>query len=296
MILKPIDLNSIRVVAEEAAKEAGAYIQTQFGRDYVKQEKIGGDSLASQIVTEVDRNAQEMILNHLKQSFKQYDLGLLTEESDDDHSRLTKDHFWCIDPLDGTLPFSENRTGYAVSIALISKAGDPVVAAVYIPDKEDIYTAIKGQGVLKNGKELKVKADKSMFHVYWDQSFRQEEHFQYVVDQLSEYALGTRQIITYQMNYGGVRNAIEALESGNGCYFKFPKSRRGGGSIWDYAATRLFYEEANAYVSNAHGKTLNLNDPESTFLNEQGIIYASNLEAATFISGLEKRVRKRFSL
>ena len=51
---------------------------------------------------------------------------VLTEETEDDGGRLRADYFWCVDPLDGTLPFIEGRPGSAVSIALIARDGTPV--------------------------------------------------------------------------------------------------------------------------------------------------------------------------
>jgi fructose-1,6-bisphosphatase/inositol monophosphatase family enzyme len=65
--------------------------------------------------------AQAAVLEVLAPTFKAYDLGLLTEELADDGSRFEKDYFWSIDPLDGTLPFTQGKPGYAVSIALVRR-------------------------------------------------------------------------------------------------------------------------------------------------------------------------------
>ena len=116
-MLSKSELSQLCELAKTAALEAGDYIQSQFETNVIKQKKVGGDSIASQIVTEVDLKGQELIVDKLAESIQNYDFGLLTEEAVDDQSRLNKDYFWCIDPLDGTLPFTEKRTGYAVSIA-----------------------------------------------------------------------------------------------------------------------------------------------------------------------------------
>ena len=57
---------------------------------------------------------------------ERYDLALLTEELEDDGSRHVKDYFWCIDPIDGTLPFTQKKPGYGVSIALVARDGASV--------------------------------------------------------------------------------------------------------------------------------------------------------------------------
>ncbi len=273
-------LIALSQTANRAALVAGQYIQSQFLQHYEKRTKAGGDSLASQVVTEVDLRAQEIILNELQPTIRQYDLGLLTEEQADDQSRFEKDYFWCIDPMDGTLPFTENRTGYAVSIALISKNGDPVIGVVYIPDLGNVFSAVKGNGILMNNQPFnraQLRQD-DVLHVYMDSSFQSESYYEYATNQLhelSELNLGFKEIAIH-MEWGGVRNAIGVMSSQHACYFKYPKPRKGCGSIWDYAATRLLFEETNLVVANMKGQKLHLNQSESTFMNDGGILYATS--------------------
>lgn len=291
--LTSLQLEVLRKVAVDAAIKAGQYIQSQFDKNYSKDSKEGGDSLASQVVTEVDFNAQEIILRHLKNSILTYDFGLLTEEAEDDHSRVLKDFFWCIDPMDGTLPFTEHRTGYAVSIALVSKAGDPVVAAVYIPDLEDCYSSTKGKGVIHNNEPFifeRDPAEKTM-HIYMDQSFKAEPNYQKIIEHFeSQLELLNVNQLKINSSFGGVRNAIGVMASGRGCYFKFPKKRKGCGSIWDYAATRLFFEELSLHVSDAKGNRLHLNNQTTTFMNEGGILYSTDKQLTEFIIALGRKV------
>ncbi|RED97897.1 inositol monophosphatase family protein [Marinoscillum furvescens] len=278
MTLTEPELQHLCQVAISAAEKAGNYIQSQFDQHYEKQRKTGGDSLASQVVTAVDIEAQDITLDHLNPTRDTYDLGLLTEELADDHSRLTKEYFWCIDPMDGTLPFTERRTGYAVSIALISKAGDPVVGVVMVPDLGLCYHAIKGSGVFCNGDELdKPQSDDKTLHFFMDQSFLAEPYFKDVQEKVSASAqkLGL-QGVKYIHDFGGVRNALGVLQSKHGCYVKYPKKRKGCGSIWDYAATRLMGEELGCVVSNAQGERLHLNNENTTFMNTTGILYATD--------------------
>ncbi|WP_258104506.1 3'(2'),5'-bisphosphate nucleotidase CysQ [Marinoscillum sp. MHG1-6] len=280
-------LHKLKQEAKHAAITAGQYIQSQFDEQYIKQSKVGGDSLASQVVTEVDLKAQEIILDGLQNSMQTYDLGLLTEELVDDGSRLEKSHFWCIDPMDGTLPFTEHRTGYAVSIALISRAGDPVIGVVYIPDLERCYTAIKGGGVMVNDDPfIRESSPGETLHFYMDSSFLSEPYYDKVkahFDQLDR-------AVEYHSSLGGVRNAISVMSSGSGCYFKFPKPRKGCGSIWDYAATGLFFEELGLHVTDSNGNRLHLNNPETTFMNHGGVLFATDQQIAAFIMGLREKV------
>ncbi|UII31096.1 inositol monophosphatase [Fulvivirga ulvae] len=278
MILSEKELKALCQMASTAALDAGKYIQSQFDRSYAKKHKKGGNSLASQVVTEIDEKAQEIILRHLHSSLEAHNLGLLTEEAIDDQSRLEKAYFWCIDPMDGTLPFTEKRTGYAVSIALIANSGDPVIGVVYVPDLAECYTSVKGDGVWLNDKSfVREKGGKNdIIHVYSDRSLRDDVYYKSATDRLNEWAAHQNTGIQYHTGFGSVRNALGVMTSGTGCYFKFPKRPKGGGSIWDYAATRLFFEELGLHVSDARGETLQLNNPETTFMNEVGVIYTTD--------------------
>ena len=284
-MLEKTDLEKLCKEAIEASIEAGELIQSQVDQSYGQQEKQGGHSKASQVVTEIDFKAQAIILKHLAPSMAQHDLGLLTEEAADDESRLIKDYFWCIDPLDGTLPYTEQRPGYAVSIALISKFGDPVIGVVYVPDEDLCYSAIKGQGLYLNGESFlpKPSADISL-HVYMDRSMQGESYFNDLGIYLNHWADSENyEEVVYHFGYGAVRNALSVFAHRHSCYFKFPKAKKGGGSIWDFAATRLIFEELNFPVSNYKGDKLHLNSRETTFMHLQGVVYASNRELANHL-------------
>lgn len=288
-MLSTQELLKLSKSAIEAAKAAGDYIQSQFNRHYEIKEKASGTSLASKVVTAVDFKAQEIILDRLKPTFQQYDLGLLTEESVDDQSRLEKPYFWCIDPLDGTLPFTQGETGYAVSIALITQAGNPIIGIVYIPDEDKCYSAIQGLGVKLNDQafERVQKADDNLLHVYMDSSLKKETYFKTLQTGLDVWSTNQRMVPNYHFGYGGVRNALAVINSINGCYFKLPKPQDGGGSIWDFAATRLFFDELNLHVSSHSGEILHLNNAATTFMNDAGVIYATDKKLVSFIMTLD---------
>ncbi|AZI38220.1 3'(2'),5'-bisphosphate nucleotidase CysQ [Caenibius tardaugens NBRC 16725] len=58
--------------------------------------------------------------------------GLLSEESKDTEERLAKSRVWIIDPVDGTREYGEERTDWAVHIAL-TVDGIPTIGAVALP-------------------------------------------------------------------------------------------------------------------------------------------------------------------
>lgn len=285
MKLSSSELSALSKHAEDAARAAGRYIQSRVDAHHIKHHKEDVDSLASQVVTEVDLKAQEIILSHLHTSITDQDLGLLTEEAADDNSRSDKAYFWCIDPLDGTLPFTERTSGYAVSVALITNEGDPVIGVVYIPDLDACYASIKGEGVRLNDVPFRHESTlDDHLHVYLDRSFRSESYAELVTSEADKWAAEQKlPLVQYHFGFGAVRNAIGVMTSTNGCYFKFPKRKVGGGSTWDFAATRLFFEELELSVSDFSGSKLHLNNPHTTFMSECGVLYATDGELAKFI-------------
>ena len=85
-----MNLGELTEEAVRAARVAGELIQSYRDRDVKVEHKAGGDTLASQVVTEVDEKAQAEILKILKPTCAAHDLALLTEEHEDDRGRLKR--------------------------------------------------------------------------------------------------------------------------------------------------------------------------------------------------------------
>ena len=280
-------LQELCQVAVDAARSAGEIIQTHVNQDIAVSHKEGGDTLASQVVTEVDRMAEEAIVATIKPISEKHDLAILTEETPDDESRFEKDYFWSIDPMDGTLAFVEKKPGYAVSIGLVDWQGSPVLGVVYDPSSDVLWQAAKGLGVLRNGEAWKPNQQADVVTFAYDRSFETHPRFSESIDLLEAYSqtIGLQGVVASQHG-GSVLNACHALENSPGCHFKFPKSGDGGGSLWDYAATACIFEEAGVVVTDMFGKPLDLNREDSTFMNHRGVLYATDVSLASKIREL----------
>lgn len=289
MKLTETDLSKLSFFAEEAAKKAGQLINSFSSTEYIVTHKDGGHSHASQVVTEVDFRCEALLLEHLKQSTEIYDLAILSEEQEDDKQRLSKDYFWCIDPLDGTLAFTESQAGYAVSVALVAKDGSPLIGVIYDPLKNTLYSAIKGQGAFRNGSRwmLPSSTENTTLTLPCDRSLLVREDFNIIHQTLNDWALSAGFTGITEIHHGGaVMNACWALENAPACYFKLPKPEKGGGSLWDFAATACLYSEMGATVCDFQGNALDLNRTNSTFLNHRGAIFVTDKNMLNIIQSL----------
>ncbi len=108
-------------LAAHLADFAGQILLTVRGAGVISGKALGdaGDATANQFLVAALRDQRP-------------DDGLLSEESKDTPERLTKSRAWIIDPVDGTREYGEERTDWAVHIAL-SVNGVASVGAVALP-------------------------------------------------------------------------------------------------------------------------------------------------------------------
>ena len=262
--------------AIKAALSAGKVIQQYMNDDVLVEKKRGGASYASQVVTAVDRACETAILSHLLPTCDEYNLALLSEETEDDGSRFKEDFFWCIDPMDGTLPFINKQAGFSVSIALVAKDGTPYIGVVFDPSTDTLYHAIKGHGAYKNDSLWKIKHSNDHLTYVTDRKLKDTAHAAEIEQLLNEKVKqlslnGLKEIA----GAGAVLNGILVLENGPACMLKLPKKESGGGSIWDFAATACIYQELGLPATNFEGGRLDLNRKEDTFMNHQGVLYVN---------------------
>lgn len=124
-----------------AARKAGEVLEHWASRFSVREKS------RANLVTEADFASQEVIHNHIQARYPEH--GFLGEEglslpSPDSPYR------WIIDPLDGTSNYVHRFPYYAVSIAL-EMAGEMLLGVIYDPNRDEMFTAVKGQGARING-------------------------------------------------------------------------------------------------------------------------------------------------
>ncbi|MEM6639268.1 MAG: inositol monophosphatase family protein [Pseudomonadota bacterium] len=225
-------------IGVKAARRAGNIIVRGLQNlDNLQIEQKGQNDFASQI----DRNAERAIIGVVREAYP--DHAVLGEESGADGDG---DVQWIIDPLDGTTNFLHGFPQFAVSIAVeVKKRG--VAGVVYDPMRQELFTAVKGEGAQLDGKRIRVTQRRGLpgsllatgfpyrsfdewADRYWD-----------MLRAVSERAAGIR------------RPGSAALDMAYIAAGRVDGFWEIGLSPWDTAAGEILVREAGGLISDLHG-------------------------------------------
>ena len=131
-------INELNTAIKAAAMAGAAIVEVYDAGDFTVEYKEDNSPL-----TEADRQANEIIVSILRDSFPGY--AILAEESEDDISRLDNDFCFIVDPLDGTKEFVKRNGQFTVNIALAHKHR-AVMGVICIPVTQELYYAVEGGG------------------------------------------------------------------------------------------------------------------------------------------------------
>lgn len=137
-----------RALIEQAVRSAGAIARKFYGSDYRKWDKGKG-----QPVTEADLAVDKYLRETLTGARPDY--GWLSEETEDEPSRLDRQSVFVVDPIDGTIAFLKNRPHFTICVALV-RDGRPVIGVVLNPVLGECFVAVHGEGATMNDKTIHV--------------------------------------------------------------------------------------------------------------------------------------------
>ena len=186
------------------------------------------------IVTPADLAMQDRLEKELKQHWPQY--GILGEEMSEQEQLAVVESgegYWCIDPLDGTSNYAAGLPFFAVSIALIVNRKQQL-GLIYDPVRDEMFSAIKGQGAFLNGNAI----DHSKMKFIQNKPVVAEIDLKRLPEKLVV-RLVTERLFASQRNIGS--SAIDWCWMAAG---RFDIYLHGGQKLWDYAAGSLIFAEA----------------------------------------------------
>ncbi|MBP5485350.1 MAG: hypothetical protein J6Y07_01440 [Alphaproteobacteria bacterium] len=151
-----LDINKLLNDSFEIISESGKYAQ-QIRKDIYKNGFLPFDLDEIISVTETPAENEDFLMSDFlhKKIRLISDFPIISEEY---HTRLTSDTFWCIDPLDGSFCFSHDTGPYSILISLIYR-GKPVIGLACFPEQNIIYAAssITGSYFVKESKKKTLK-------------------------------------------------------------------------------------------------------------------------------------------
>ena len=137
-----------------AVREAGAVAKRFFDGTVKHWEKAPNNP-----VSEADYAVDKLLIERLRGARPDY--GWLSEETEDDSSRLSAQKVFVIDPIDGTRAFLKKEPEFTVVAALV-EAGRPVVGVVYNPATDEMFEAMAGSGARMNGLPIQCSTARSL--------------------------------------------------------------------------------------------------------------------------------------
>jgi myo-inositol-1(or 4)-monophosphatase len=135
---------------QEIVREAGRIAHSRWpgaGHDLHSWDKTPNNPV-SEADLEVDRFLKRELTRLLPSA------AWLSEETVDDKGRTASGLIWLVDPIDGTRDFVRGRSGWAVSVALVS-AGKPLIGMLAAPARGEEWLALAGQGATLNGAPIR---------------------------------------------------------------------------------------------------------------------------------------------
>lgn len=230
-------------VAEQAARQAGELQLERLSGSFQIHHKGEID-----LVTEVDRLSEELIVGILRGAFPESDM--IAEEND--YGERRHRIAWIVDPLDGTTNFAHRLPWFCVSIAL-EVDGEIEVAALYHPCMNEMFVAIRGEGAFLNGVRINVSDSADLKGCIlasgfpYDRTWENENN----LELYSRFTMATQGV----RRFGAAALDLAYVAAGRLDGFWECKLKP-----WDVAAGKLLVEEAGGLVTNYAGEPYSVYD------------------------------------
>ncbi len=195
------------------------------------------------LLTEADLSADKRICQTLAGLYPE--IAFLSEEmSLQKQAGLLKesDKLWCLDPLDGTSNFAAGIPLFATSLALFVD-GEVHIGITYDPVRDEMFSAVKGQGAWLNGEPLQCKPS----------GFALNKTIAFV--DLKRLKPDLLQRLLHDAPYKSQRNLGSCvLEWAWMAANRGHLYLHGGMKLWDLAAGTLLLKEAGGYTCTLDGE------------------------------------------
>ncbi|PPI86522.1 3'(2'),5'-bisphosphate nucleotidase CysQ [Candidatus Pantoea edessiphila] len=244
-------LKSVCIIARSAG-DAIMYIYNNLENYYTSKKNDKSP------VTIADFIAHDIIIKGLRHLVPT--MPILSEENPISWEiRKNWQHYWLVDPLDGTKEFLKHNNEFTVNIALV-EYGKPVLGVIYAPAMSTMYYAIEGKSYKEiNNKIVQIRA--RIIHPPVVVISRSHDNN---IDKINNFLLklGAHKII----KIGSSLKFCLVAEGNVQFYPRFNPT-----NIWDTCAGHAIALAAGAYVNDWSGNTLNYL-PNRSFINPNFLV------------------------
>lgn len=241
-----LDHDRLLAVAITAAQAAGALLRNYARTGFCVEYKNPID-----LVTNADHAAEQCIIDHICAQFPGHSV-LAEERGAVPHG--SSRYRWVIDPLDGTTNFAHGFPFYSVSIG-VECDGRPLLGVVYDPSRDELFTALAGNGARLNDMPIAVseteQLDRALLVTGFSSNIRETPNNN--LNHFSRFTLRTQ---------GMRRTGSAALDL---CYVaagRFDGFWEVKLNPWDMAAGVVILREAGGMVTDFSGSTHSIHQPE----------------------------------
>lgn len=235
MPMSAID-SDIQAALREAVIEAGHLAVKLAAEGYQTHLKAKGEP-----VTSVDLACNDLLRERLGRADPQ--AGWLSEESDDDLSRLGRERVWLVDPVDGTRELLAGRPEWCICAAL-TRHGQVQAGAIYNPNTEELFEAGAGRGTRLNGQSVQVDPSPPRRPVLIATRWRVEHGGWDWAGELADVRpCGSTAYMLAQVAVGRVDGMISLTQKNE----------------WDTAAGAMLIQEAGGTITDRNGVALSFN-------------------------------------
>ena len=258
--------NNFLEIAISSAEKSGKILQEYFEKVHDARSK---NENIRDLITEVDLISENEIKKIIKSKFPEH--SIVGEEGGKDIKK--SDYCWHIDPIDGTVNYSQGIPLCAVSIALEFKQRI-ILGVIYNPFFNELYYATENQGAFLNGKKIQVsKKDQLKNGLYisaFSSEIDKEKKYEYnIFGHFNNNSLGALRI-------GSAALSLAYLSCG-----KIDGFWTRGLNSWDIAAGLCILKESGGKYSDEEGnpfKYKNFLIASNSILHEQLLLEINTLK------------------
>lgn len=224
-------------LAQDVARAAASLL---LDRVHHTRELVGTKTTATDMVTEMDHAAEELIVRTLREA--RPDDAIVGEEGTAEGG--TSGVEWIVDPIDGTTNYLYGYPGFAVSLAA-AVDGEVVAGVVADPMHDNLFAAAKGHGATVDGEPIAVSGQRDLHRALVATGFSYEPERRRKQAEVLVHVLPAVRDIR--------RIGAAAVDLCNVACGRVDAFYERGLARWDYAAGGLIAAEAGATTGDLDG-------------------------------------------